>query len=299
VAPLPIPLPTPLPIPSELRSGVEEDGRLDWLDRLPELIGDAAERWGLTVGAPFEPGGRTAWVAPATDGAGRDLVLKVGRPHYEARDEAAGLRAWAGHGAVILHAERTLPDAWLLLQERCLPGTTLRSLPEPEQDVIVAGILRRLWAAPATGPFRSLADMCAAWSRNLERRIAAGLMPIDSGLARAGLALWRELPASAPADRRVLLCTDLHAGNILAAAREPWLVIDPKPYVGDPTYDALQHLLNCEDRLKADPDALVRRMAGLLDLDAGRLRQWLFARCVQESPTWLLAAEVAVMLAPP
>jgi hypothetical protein len=51
----------------------------------------------------------------------------------------------------------------------------------------------------------------------------------------------------------VLLCTDLHGDNILAAQRELWLVIDPKPYVGDPAYDLLQHMLNCEDRLAAAP----------------------------------------------
>ncbi len=55
----------------------------------------------------------------------------------------------------------------------------------------------------------------------------------------------------------MLLATDLHAGNVLRAEREPWLVIDPKPFVGDPTYDALQHMLNCDDRLRADPVGLV------------------------------------------
>lgn len=39
----------------------------------------------------------------------------------------------------------------------------------------------------------------------------------------------------------------------LAAQPEPWLVIDPKPYVGDPAYDLLLHMLNCEDRLAAHP----------------------------------------------
>jgi streptomycin 6-kinase len=45
----------------------------------------------------------------------------------------------------------------------------------------------------------------------------------------------------------------LVAGNVLRAAREPWLVIDPKPFIGDPAYDATQHLLNCVERLRADP----------------------------------------------
>ncbi len=69
------------------------------------------------------------------------------------------------------------------------------------------------------------------------------------GRVQAGIALFRSLPATA--DRQVLLCTDLHADNILAARREPWLAVDPKPYAGDPAYDVLQHMLNCEDRLAA------------------------------------------------
>ncbi len=96
----------------------------------------------------------------------------------------------------------------------------------------------------------------------------------------------------------MLLCTDLHADNVLAAEREPWLVIDPKPYVGDRTYDAIQHMLNCDARLHVDPHALVRRMADLLGLDPERLRLWLFARCVQESREWPTLAGVAEQMAP-
>jgi streptomycin 6-kinase len=93
--------------------------------------------------------------------------------------------------------------------------------------------------------------------------------------------LFRTLPGDAgPA---VLLATDLHAGNVLAARREPWLVIDPKPYVGDPAYDAVQHLLNCTERLQANPAGLADRMAGLLEVDPVRLCRWLFAGCVLAS----------------
>jgi streptomycin 6-kinase len=88
----------------------------------------------------------------------------------------------------------------------------------------------------------------------------------------------KELLHSAPA--RVLLATDLHAGNVLRARRAPWLVIDPKPFVGDPAYDATQHLLNCSARLRSDPDRLIRRFADLLSVDHDRVRLWLFARVV-------------------
>ncbi len=75
------------------------------------------------------------------------------------------------------------------------------------------------------------------------------------------------------------ICTP---GTSSSARREPWLAIDPKPYLGDPAYDVAQHMLNCE-RLTEDPTALAWRMAGLLALDPGRVENWLFARCVQEA----------------
>jgi streptomycin 6-kinase len=76
----------------------------------------------------------------------------------------------------------------------------------------------------------------------------------------------------------VVLATDLHAGNVLKAQRGPWLVIDPKPFVGDRAYDATQHLLNGRRRLLREPAGTVRRFADLLEVDAERVRQWLFAR---------------------
>jgi streptomycin 6-kinase len=57
-------------------------------------------------------------------------------------------------------------------------------------------------------------------------------------------------------------------------------------------------MLNCEDRLAADPGALALRMADLAGLDGGRVRQWLFARSVQESLGSPLMGQVAGQLAP-
>jgi streptomycin 6-kinase len=138
--------------------------------------------------------------------------------------------------------------------------------------------------------------MCDAWADEFEQKYRAGRVNVDAGLAREGIALFRELPATA--ERTVLLCTDLHARNALASEREPWLVIDPKPYVGDPAYDVLQHMLNCRERLRTDPRALAARMSDLARLDNERVILWLFARCVQESPDWPELADVAHRIAP-
>jgi streptomycin 6-kinase len=292
----------PFPMPRNLARATDRDERRDWAAALPSVVRRLEESWSMEVGEPFEPGGETAWVAPVLDAASPGSVLKVVWRHPEAEHEADGLRAWGGDGAVLLHdvadaSEAGRDDTVALLLERCRPGTSLASRPEVEQDEVVAGLLRRLWRQPEPGqPFRPLQTMCDEWADEFDRRSVGADAKLDPGLAREGTDLFRSLPGSA--DRRALLATDLHAGNILAAEREPWLVIDPKPYVGDPTYDALQHLLNCPARLHADPHGLCRRMADLTGLDPERLRLWLFARCVQESPSWPGLAEVARALAP-
>lgn len=287
-------------VPANLAWAAEHYGdHKPWVARLPATVDDVRRRWRLELGEPYQPGGQTAWVAPARDERGRHLVVKVAYRHPEAAHEADGLRVWAGQGTVRLYGGGEVDDeTTVLLLEPCVPATPLTSRPEPEQDEVVAGILRRLWIDPPTPhPFRPLQEMCDLWAGEFEDKQAQGLVALDPGLARDGIALFRSLPASA--DLTVLLCTDLHADNVLAAEREPWLVVDPKPYVGDPTYDALQHMLNCRSRLWADPAGLVARMARLLDLDPDRLGLWLFARCVQESGTWPGAADLAVRLAPP
>ena len=103
---------------------------------------------------------------------------------------------------------------------------------------------------------------------------------LDAGLVREGLRLFKELPQTAPTE--MLLATDLHAGNVLRAEREPWLVIDPKPFVGDPAYDSTQHLFNCGARLRSDPDGTISNFADLLQVDKERVRLWTFARAAAE-----------------
>lgn len=269
----------PLIVPARLAAACRRTPqRAAWLRRLPRVLEDLAGRWSLTVGAPFDGAEVScAWVAPVTRADGTTAVLKLGMPHLEGEHELEGLRFWDGDPTVrLLDADGELGA---MLLERCEPGTVLRELPEPRQDLVIARLLRRLWRAPAAPhPFRPLAAMLAAWS---QETVADAARWPDSGLVRAGLRLFDELPRSAPA--QVLLATDLHAGNVLRARREPWLVIDPKPFVGDPAYDATQHLLDCRARLRVDPDRTIRRFADLLGVEPGRVRLWLFARAAAES----------------
>jgi streptomycin 6-kinase len=286
------------PVPTSLAEHATTWGLNEWITTLPDTVGRISERWSLDIAAPFEPGGQTAWVAPAHSSQFGEVVLKVAHRHDEGLDEANGLREWDGQGAVRLWmAEEVDPSTTALLLERCTPGTTLADRPAQLQDQVIASLLHRLWREPPLGyPFRPLEQMCSWWADECEKKLATHPVDADPGLIREGIALFRTLPADA--ELTVLLTTDLHAENVLAANREPWLVIDPKPYVGDPTYDGLQHLLNSRDRLAADPKRLIERFADLLGVDPDRLAAWTFARCVIESPLWPDLLSVARTLAP-
>lgn len=250
--------------------------RSSWLSALPDTVRRLQELWGISLMSPFDhPNVSCSWVAPAALADGTPAILKIGMPHMEARQEIEGLRFWDGDASVRLLESDNAANAMLL--ERCEPGVPLLSLPEREQDVILAAMLRRLWRKPPPGKFRPISALVAYWSEHTRKNRERWS---DAALVSEGLRMFAALAA----DRSdgVLLATDLHAGNVLRAQREPWLMIDPKPFVGEAAYDITQHLFNCEERLQADARGLIRRVADLAGVDAERVRMWLFARAAAE-----------------
>jgi streptomycin 6-kinase len=248
--------------------------RRKWLDRLPAMLRDLTRRWSLQIGPPF--GHSTcSWVAAVVRADGTQAVLKLGMPHMEGAQEIQGLRFWNGDPTV--HLLEADDDLNAMLLERCQPGSMLRSEPEQQQDVVIASVSKRLRRLPAPPDLRHLSVMLESWSE--ETRAQAQHWP-DAGLVNEGLGLFQTLAKPSPAD--TLLATDLHAGNVLRAAREPWLMIDPKPFIGDPAYDLVQHLHNCEARLHADPVGMVKRLADLAEVDIERLLLWTFARATAD-----------------
>lgn len=223
----------------------------EWRARAPGLAQEAAERWSLRLGEPYPPGaGSLTLRAELPDRT--PAVLKIGWPHFEAQYEPQALAHYDGRGAVRLLAHD--PELTALLLERCEPGTPLLELAdEGEAFRIAAGVLRRLWRAPADGhPFDLLADLAAGWAQ----------LP---GLA--GLPV-RELAGS---QGELVVChQDFHRGNVLRAEREPWLAIDPKPIVGEREFDTAALLRDGPGDLGARLDLL----SGELGLDRERMRLW-------------------------
>jgi streptomycin 6-kinase len=207
---------------------------------------------------------------PATRADGGEAVLKIQFPHPECEHEAAALAAWDGDGAIRLLDH--VPELHALLLERCAPGTHLSEADPDEALRVLTGLLPRLWK-PASAPFRSLADEASAWARGLPRRWERAGEQCERELVDSAVDLLRSLAGSQR--EQVLLHQDLHADNVLAAAREPWLVIDPKPLVGERAFAIAPIVRSSElghsrDRVLHRLDHLTRELA----LDRERARGW-------------------------
>jgi streptomycin 6-kinase len=231
-----------------------------WLEALPRLAAECAEQWNLQLEEPIET--PHSLVVPAGD-----VVLKLNAPsHFEADQEADALEIWDGNGAVRLLNRDDCRRA--LLVERCRPGTPLKDADVDELHVVAPLLQRLSRRLRARHPFRLLADEAERWAGDVPGRWDAGGRPFERDLLDRALDVYRSADRTAP----FLVNQDLHGGNVLAAEREPWLVIDPKPLVGEPELDAVGLLRNAAFRgepLRRWLDALTA-----LGLDRERLRGW-------------------------
>ncbi|MFE3059685.1 aminoglycoside phosphotransferase family protein [Nocardia sp. NPDC059239] len=77
---------------------------------------------------------------------------------------------------------------------------------------------------------------------------------------------------------------DTHLGNIVAAEREPWLLIDPKAYLGEAAFDAgfLVMIQVQSDPTPEHARAVADRTAAGLAIHADRARAWAFMRSMEE-----------------
>src|SRR5215207_4777906 len=83
---------------------MHEDAGVAWLERLPALIDDCAQRWSLTMLPPYTLSYN--YVAPATRADGTPVVLKVGFPSDEMPEQIPVVQHYAGQGMVqVLEAD--------------------------------------------------------------------------------------------------------------------------------------------------------------------------------------------------
>lgn len=252
-----------------------------WLERLPQLIAVCERRWSLTALPPYNLSYN--YVAPVLRTDGSRVELKLGVPNPELVTEIAALRLYQGRGITqLLEVDE---EQGILLLECLLPGEPLSDMEDDEQaTLIAAGVMQRLWRpVPAEHPFPT----AARWQAGIQRhrtRFQGSSGPLSSRLVELAEGLQEELLATST--EAVLLHGDLHHDNILSAACEPWLAVDPKGVVGEPAYEVGPLFFNPPSRMAAFPN-LKRTLSRRVDLltetlgfDRQRLIGWGIARAV-------------------
>ena len=284
-------------IPDSLKwLGRYEDGA-QWLNRLPLLLDELVKRWGLDPrGDPFSSG-NIAYVVPVSRGGAR-FVLKVQWPHDESVHEAEALRTWNGDGAV--HVIEHDAQRHALLLEECVPGTFLADADLADPLGILAGLLSRLWK-PVGKPFRALSDEARQWALHLPQAWERAGRPCERMLVDAALEHLAALPQTQ--GEEVLVNQDLHGHNVLAATRQPWLVIDPKPLRGEREF-ALAPIIRSFEFGHSERAMRLRldRLSSELGLNRDRVLGWTVAHTMawsfdssfrehhHETTRWLLRA---------
>ena len=271
-----------------------ESGRA-WLANLPIVVAELAREWNLELGAAFA-GANVSYVAPAMRGT-EHVVLKVQWPDDESAHEADALRVWNGAGAVRLLAHDMKRHA--LLIERCLPGTYLAAA-DVDALAVLTDLLPRLWKAGGP-PFKLLMDEALGWAATLYADWDAAGQPCERSLVDAAAAFLDQLARSQ--GEQVLVHQDLHGENVLAAEREPWLVIDPKPLAGEREFSLAPIIRSFElGHSKSDVIYRLDRLSSELALDRDRARRWTIAQTIAwsfgsdyaahhyETARWLLDA---------
>jgi streptomycin 6-kinase len=256
-----------------------DEGRA-WVDGLPGLLAELAERWSLRLGRGL-PGGSASYLTTARRADGTDAVLKLALPEEGSAGHAAALRAADGRGYVrVLEAD---PACAALLLERLGPSLEQSRLEVGEQLDALAATLLRAWRAPD----RPLLDKAGSLAAGIvARRALAG--PDHAAAVGLALRLAAGLAAPDPGDL-VLVHGDPHPGNLLRV-RQPrpgaetgWCFVDPDPFAADRAYDLGVAVRDFSATLLADPSTATtrlwswcRRVAAPSGVDPERVWAWGF-----------------------
>ena len=251
-----------------------------WLTRLPQLVDESLAEWDLNLdGDPMH--GVCALVLPVQRVDGSKAVLKVTWPHVDAEHEHLALQRWAGHGAVRLLAAN--PGRWTMLLERLNDRRDLTGVPIDEACRVIGELLRQLDHV-ALPQLSRLSGECG----RLVKRLGSPPAAVPRRFVEQARTLISDLVTDAAIDSR-MVHADLHFGNVLAADRQPWLAIDPKPLASDPAFAVTPALWNRWDEAVAGGDLrghLRRRLSIICEaagLDEERARAWSVMREMQNA----------------
>ncbi|WP_327144629.1 aminoglycoside phosphotransferase family protein [Nocardia sp. NBC_01327] len=267
----------------------------EWLRDLPGVVAQRCTAWELEVAGDGFGGGTHSYVAPVRRADGSFAVLKVPVVDEENCGEAAGMFCYRGEGAVRLYEFDSASSSLLL--EWARPGTPLLEQPgfpslEGRAENVgkiefACALYRRLRREPEAIPagypaLPTAAGMVEQWAEMFTDPEAAVSQVIPARLLERAVERCGEL--AVPDGPLLIVNRDTHLGNIVAAEREPWLLIDPKAYLGEAAFDAgFLVMIQVQSAPVAEhARAVVNRTAAALDVSADRAHGWAFMRSMEE-----------------
>jgi streptomycin 6-kinase len=255
-----------------------------WLDRLPDVVSDLADRWHLQVGQTLD-GGTASFVVTATDEAGRACVLKVGMP-LDTDDPDAFARSVRvhqladGRGCAQLFDHD--PSTRAMLLERLGPNLHKLELPLPRVLEVIAATLQDFWRPIAADVDLPTGADKAAWlAQYIVTAWTALGRPCDRAVIVRAIALCERRASAFDQKRAVLVHGDAHGWNTLQAGPGRFKFVDPEGLRSDPEHDLSVAMREYNRPLLAGNTArLVRQRAQLLatrcEVDADAVWEWGF-----------------------
>ena len=208
----------------------------EWLDAVPGMLSQVAERWNLTLEG-YHDAGHASVIATAIDLHGRPLLLKAWADPARYRHELCALRLWAdGMTADVIE---TADDHAVALLEMVggRPGGAEWRMRETQ---MVAGALHglhlrgRAASRPGTLPLLSDYLRCEVFPRIEKRAQNVDLGSLGPPVEREvrALAALQEDP-----ERATVLHGDLYRENVPFDSHGHPRLLDPVPMVGDAAFD--------------------------------------------------------------
>ena len=234
-------------VPDLVRQRARSNGAAGrrWLDRLPDVVRDLADRWELTVGGSFN-GGTASYVTAVTDAAGRSRILKIAMPlDMDDADSfgrsVAAHRLAAGRGCVELIAVDADRSAMLL--ERVGPNLHEAGYSVPEVLDAVATTLLEFWR-PVPVPDHGLRTGAEQATRLADFIVAAWDQvgrPCPRAVIDRALTYCDERAAAFDPATSVLVHGDAHGWNTLVVddptSRGRCKLVDPEGLLSDRAHD--------------------------------------------------------------
>lgn len=286
-------------VPGIVQAKARANGAIVWLDQLPDLVDELAERWSLTIGTVFD-GGTEALVLAARRADDTDAVLKIGIPRdgRPAANEIAVLRHARGRGCAELFEADV--ELGAMLVERLGPSLNDLGWPLRRRHEVLCTAASAMWSPAGDANDLGLmsgADkahwlvdfITSAWDR-LDRPCS------EAAVEHAVTAAERRADAH-EVERSVLVHGDVHEWNALRVpGTDTFKLIDPDGLVAEPEYDL--GVMMREDPIElldGDPHDRARRLASITvspqSLDSAAIWEW---GVVERVSTGLIAVEIGL-----